>query len=69
MVSLILKLHLLTLGLAEAAAGRLRNLRAQAERGDNGVGTVLLIIGIIAIATIVVGAITAFVNSKTALIK
>jgi hypothetical protein len=69
MYSLILKLQLLILGLSDAATGRMRKLRAQAERGDNGVGTVLLIIGIIAIATIVVGAITAFVNSKTALIK
>lgn len=57
------------IGFRDSTAIKITRLRARAEAGDGAAGWVLILIGVIAICAIVIVAVTAFVNSKTAELK
>lgn len=68
-VKIYLLARILINGLRDEATERLGRLRLRAEAGDGAAGWVLILIGVIAIAAIVIAAVTAFVQSKTAELK
>ncbi|NWL10368.1 hypothetical protein DM793_03495 [Paenarthrobacter nitroguajacolicus] len=65
-IKIYLLARILINGLREEAEERFGRLRLRAEAGDGAAGWVLILIGVIAIAAIVIAAVTAFVQSKTA---
>lgn len=69
----VIKIYLLAqtliLGLRNRAVARVDGLRLRAEAGSGSSEWVLIIIGVIALAAIVIGAVTAYVQTQTGKLK
>lgn len=68
-VKAYLLVRTLVLGVRESAEAKYARLRVRAEAGDGSAGWVLILIGVIAIAAIVIGAVTAYVQTQTSKLK
>ena len=64
MTDLLIKATYLVLGFADTVRDRVTSLRLRSERGDSGPGTILLVLGIITLATAVVAGIYAYTQGK-----
>lgn len=64
MTDFLIKATHLVLGFADTVRDRVAALRLRSERGDSGPGTILLVLGIITLATAVVAGIYAYTQGK-----